>query len=116
MKNLFSRFAKDESGATAIEYGLIATLIGVAIIAGATALGGALNRHFQGIADDVTSAAAPASAASNAHQAKALAAAPIGFGAAASLCGSEPVALTLCSATSGQMPTRVEFTQPKTRR
>jgi pilus assembly protein Flp/PilA len=52
MKNLFSRFAKDESGATAIEYGLIATLIGVAIIAGATALGGALNDTFQGVADD----------------------------------------------------------------
>ena len=29
---LFARFAKDESGATAIEYGLIAALIGVAII------------------------------------------------------------------------------------
>ena len=37
MKNLVSRFIKDESGATAIEYGLIAVLIGVAIIAGATA-------------------------------------------------------------------------------
>ena len=32
MKNLFARFAKDESGATAIEYGLIAALISVAII------------------------------------------------------------------------------------
>jgi pilus assembly protein Flp/PilA len=52
MKNLLSRFAKDESGATAIEYGLIATLIGVAIIAGATALGGALDTTFQGIADN----------------------------------------------------------------
>ena len=52
MKNLVSRFVKDESGATAIEYGLIATLIGVAIIAGATALGGALNDTFQGVADN----------------------------------------------------------------
>ncbi len=52
MKNLVSRFANDESGAMAIEYGLIATLIGVAIIAGATALGGALDDTFQGIADD----------------------------------------------------------------
>ena len=51
MKTLFSRFVKNESGATAIEYGLIATLIGVAIIAGATALGGALDDTFQGIAD-----------------------------------------------------------------
>ena len=32
MKNLFARFAKCESGATAIEYGLIAALIGVSII------------------------------------------------------------------------------------
>jgi Flp pilus assembly pilin Flp len=36
MKNLFSRFVKDESGATAIEYGLIAALVSVVII---TALG-----------------------------------------------------------------------------
>ena len=33
MKSLFSRFVKDESGATAIEYGLIAAIIGVGIIA-----------------------------------------------------------------------------------
>jgi pilus assembly protein Flp/PilA len=46
MKKLFARFAKDESGVTAIEYGLIATLIGVAIIAGATAVGGSLNTTF----------------------------------------------------------------------
>ena len=59
MKNLVSRFVKDESGATAIEYGLIATLIGVAIIAGATALGGALDDTFQGIADDTFAAVAP---------------------------------------------------------
>ena len=49
MKTLFVRFAKDESGATAIEYGLIATLIGVAIIVGATALGTKLNSVFNGI-------------------------------------------------------------------
>ena len=52
MKNLVSRFMNDESGATAIEYGLIATLIGVAIIAGATALGTTLNDTFQGVADN----------------------------------------------------------------
>ncbi len=40
MTKLFSRFLKDESGATAIEYGLIAALISVALIAGATTLGG----------------------------------------------------------------------------
>ena len=32
MNNLFARFVKDESGVTAIEYGLIASLVGVAII------------------------------------------------------------------------------------
>lgn len=37
------RFLKDESGATAIEYGLIAALISVAIIGGATTLGGSIN-------------------------------------------------------------------------
>jgi pilus assembly protein Flp/PilA len=39
MKNLFARFAKDESGATAIEYALIASLISVAIITAVTATG-----------------------------------------------------------------------------
>jgi pilus assembly protein Flp/PilA len=46
MKKLFARFAKCESGVTAIEYGLIATLIGVAIIAGATSVGTQLNTTF----------------------------------------------------------------------
>ncbi|MGG6893186.1 MULTISPECIES: Flp family type IVb pilin [Rhizobium] len=50
MSKLFSRFLKDESGATAIEYGLIAALISVAIITGATTLGGALNNTFTNIA------------------------------------------------------------------
>jgi pilus assembly protein Flp/PilA len=49
MKTLMTRFAKDESGATAIEYGLIATLIGIAIIVGAGALGTKLNEVFNGI-------------------------------------------------------------------
>lgn len=40
---------KDESGATAIEYGLIAALISVALIAGATTLGTALNTQFVNI-------------------------------------------------------------------
>jgi pilus assembly protein Flp/PilA len=54
MNSLITRFAKDESGATAIEYGLIATLIGVAIIAGATALGSKLNSTFQNISGKLT--------------------------------------------------------------
>ena len=43
MKNLVSRFVKDESGATAIEYGLIAAGISVAIIAVVKGLGTKLN-------------------------------------------------------------------------
>jgi pilus assembly protein Flp/PilA len=60
MKTLVVRFAKDESGATAIEYGLIATLIGVAIIAGATALGTALNTLFSGLGTTVGNPNPPA--------------------------------------------------------
>ncbi len=51
MKAIFSRFAADESGATAIEYGLIATLISIALIVGATALGTQLNAVFNGLKD-----------------------------------------------------------------
>jgi len=47
MKTIFARLLKDESGATAIEYGLIAALISVALITGATTLGGALDQQFQ---------------------------------------------------------------------
>jgi pilus assembly protein Flp/PilA len=50
MTKLLSRFVKDESGATAIEYGLIAALIALAIIVGAGALGTALNTQFNTIA------------------------------------------------------------------
>jgi pilus assembly protein Flp/PilA len=53
MKSLLNHFAKDESGATAVEYGLIATLIGVAIILGASALGIQLNSVFNGISTKV---------------------------------------------------------------
>jgi pilus assembly protein Flp/PilA len=48
------RILSDEQGATAIEYGLIASLIAVAIIAGATALGTSLNSVFQGISTAIT--------------------------------------------------------------
>ena len=56
MTKLLSRFYKDESGATAIEYGLIAALIALAIIAGATALGSALSNKFNSIASTLTKA------------------------------------------------------------
>ena len=46
MKNLVLRFANDESGATAIEYGLIAAGIGVAIVATVGGVGSALNTMF----------------------------------------------------------------------
>ena len=49
MTKIFARLMKDESGATAIEYGLIAALISVALITGATALGGSLNNQFMGL-------------------------------------------------------------------
>jgi pilus assembly protein Flp/PilA len=49
MKNLFSRFLKDNSGATAIEYGLIAAGISVAIIAVVNGLGTKLNTSFTSI-------------------------------------------------------------------
>lgn len=54
MTKLLTRLMKDESGATAIEYGLIAALIGVAIITGAKSLGSALNNKFTTIAGNVT--------------------------------------------------------------
>lgn len=53
MKNLLKRFKNDESGATAIEYGLIAALIGVAIVAGANLLGTELNNQFSNIAGTI---------------------------------------------------------------
>ena len=46
MKDLVSRFVKDESGATAIEYGLIAAGISVAIIAVIQGIGPKLNTTF----------------------------------------------------------------------
>ncbi len=51
MTKIFARFVKDESGATAIEYGLIAALVAVAAIAGMTTLGGNLQTLFNGIGE-----------------------------------------------------------------
>ena len=50
MKNLISRFVKDESGATAIEYGLIAALVSVVVIPGAIAVGADVLATFNAIA------------------------------------------------------------------
>jgi pilus assembly protein Flp/PilA len=59
MKNLIARFAKNESGATAIEYGLIAALISVAIIGGAQALGTSIDTRFTTLSETVTTPVAP---------------------------------------------------------
>jgi pilus assembly protein Flp/PilA len=54
MKNLFVRFLKDNSGATAIEYGLIAAGISVAIIAVVNGLGTQLNATFKSVSTALT--------------------------------------------------------------
>lgn len=53
MKKLVRRFLACEEGATAIEYGLIASLVAVAIIAGAGALGNNLNNTFTNLAGNM---------------------------------------------------------------
>lgn len=50
MKTLFNRFVRDESGATAIEYGLIACLIAVMLVAVVPILSGGLSTAFTNIA------------------------------------------------------------------
>ena len=57
MKTLFARFLKDESGATAIEYGLIAALIAVVAIGAMTSIGEGLDTTFQSIATELGGAA-----------------------------------------------------------
>jgi pilus assembly protein Flp/PilA len=57
MKNLVSKFIADESGATAIEYGLIAAGIAVVLVAAMQTLGGALTTTFSTISTDMTSPA-----------------------------------------------------------
>jgi pilus assembly protein Flp/PilA len=54
MKTLVKRFAKDESGATAIEYGLIAAGISVAIITVVQGLGSKLNTTFTSVKNALT--------------------------------------------------------------
>lgn len=53
MQNLIKNFVNDESGATAIEYGLIAALIAVAMIAGASTLGKEINTKFDEVATEM---------------------------------------------------------------
>ena len=53
MKNLIVSFGNDESGATAIEYGLLAALIAVVIITAVSTLGTNLSKMFSNIASNV---------------------------------------------------------------
>ena len=53
MKTLVQRFMKDESGATAIEYGLIAAGISVAIITVVNSIGGQLKNTFNNISTNL---------------------------------------------------------------
>lgn len=53
MKNAIMNFIRDEEGATAIEYGLIAALIAVVIVGGLTLIGTNLEAMFQSIATKV---------------------------------------------------------------
>jgi len=53
---MLKKFLQDESGATAIEYGLIAALISVALIAGSRAIGESLDTKFTGVGSEVDEA------------------------------------------------------------
>lgn len=57
MFKVIRTFAKDESGATAIEYGLIAALVSVAAIGALTAMGNSLSTMFNSVATHLSSAA-----------------------------------------------------------
>ena len=56
MRNFIKNFANDESGATAIEYGLIAALIAVAIIGALSLLGPQLKATFTKVTGELTTA------------------------------------------------------------
>ena len=56
MKSLFARFVKDESGATAIEYGLIAALVSVVIAGILGTMGESLKTTFTKINTELTNA------------------------------------------------------------
>jgi pilus assembly protein Flp/PilA len=53
MKAIVTHFAKDEAGATAIEYGLIAAIVGIGIIVGLVALRDGLNTLFNNVKTDL---------------------------------------------------------------
>ncbi len=53
---IFTDYLRDEDGATAIEYGLIAALIGVGIITGASAMSESVNGMFADVDGDINNA------------------------------------------------------------
>jgi pilus assembly protein Flp/PilA len=53
MSGIFSRFVRDDSGATAIEYGLIAGLIAVVVVTAITTIGTKLTNTFNNIANQL---------------------------------------------------------------
>ncbi len=55
MRDLFSTFLKDDSGATAIEYALIAAFIALMVIAAATSIGTELKATFTDVDDGLKS-------------------------------------------------------------
>jgi len=57
MKEFVNRLINDESGVTAIEYGLIAAGIGVAILTVVNTIGGSLNSLFKTVSNDLSTAA-----------------------------------------------------------
>ena len=60
MRTFLSHFAQNDSGVTALEYGLIAALISLALVAGATVAGGAMNTIFNFIGGKLNTAAGAA--------------------------------------------------------
>ena len=54
MSSTISKFIKDESGATAIEYGLIAGLIAVVIITAVSTVGTSISAKFKAVSDNLT--------------------------------------------------------------
>jgi len=59
MFKFIRKFRRDEEGVTAIEYGLIAALVGVAIIGGVTLLGDSLNEMFTNVSGTLDEAVTP---------------------------------------------------------
>jgi pilus assembly protein Flp/PilA len=57
--SFLSSFLRDTGGATAVEYAMIAVLVGLAVVGGATALGQAVAAKFQGVSTSFSAAVNP---------------------------------------------------------